>query len=234
VNQQQWRGGDGVTAFFDTCGPSCPVERLSWNDACGGTTGADCAATSFIGRLNQHLGTTAFRLPSEADWERAARADTQTRFSHGDVLDCGDGCEACTTHDQYMWWCGNANSTTHLAGQKQPNAFGLHDMHGNVWEWVADWYAPYGGDEADPQGPASGTVRVLRGGSWNHAAQNARSACRYNDDPDTRKYNFGLRLARSVDPAPVAPDAAFIWTPANPEVGQTVQFTDSSTGSPTS
>ena len=104
---------------------------MSWNDI--------RRAYGFIAKLNQLLGTTKFRLPTEAEWERAARAGTQTRFSFGDALDGDDNCGANAAATPYVWWCGNAAGRTHEVGTKGANPYGLFDMHGNVWEWVEDW-----------------------------------------------------------------------------------------------
>ena len=96
------------------------------------------------------------------------------------------------------WYCGNSNKRTHAVAQKQPNAWGLYDMHGNVWEWCADWYGDYpAGSVTDPTGPSSGSRRVPRGGSWYHHAGCCRSANRYRLKPGSRYYNLGFRLALS-------------------------------------
>ena len=131
-------GGDGEQPeHVSGCGGTCPVESVSWNDIAG--------SGGFLERLNAALGlsgASAFRLPTEAEWERAARGGTTTRFSFGDALDCNDancsGQGGPCSADPYVWWCANANATTseHPVGQKQPNPYGLYDMHGNVREWV--------------------------------------------------------------------------------------------------
>jgi formylglycine-generating enzyme required for sulfatase activity len=205
VTQAQWLAFMGsLPGSSAGVGDDYPVYRVSWDDACGGTTGSDCAANSFIGRLNQALGTTAFRLPTEAEWEYAARGGTTTRFSHGDALECDDYCDFCSTHDPYMVWCGNTIGPSEPVGSKDPNPFGLHDMHGNVWEWVGDWFdADYYGvsPPTDPTGPVSGSDRVLRGGSWLHYAQESRSANRYSGSLFYgASYTIGFRLARSTGP----------------------------------
>lgn len=199
VTQAQWEAVMGTNpAHSFGVGPDYPVYCVSWNDICGGPTGSGCLPESFVGRVNAHLGDTRFRMPTEAEWERAARAGTQTRFSHGDVLDCDDYCGACLTHDQYMWWCGN-NVQSEPVGSKLPNGFGLYDMHGNVWEWVADWYEQHLGydPQTDPTGPTTGSARVYRGGFWNYYALYCRSAIRYSHHPGSSNVTRGFRLARS-------------------------------------
>jgi formylglycine-generating enzyme required for sulfatase activity len=125
-------------------GATNPVEGLSWEDA-----------TEFCKKLSEKTRQTV-RLPTEAEWEYACRAGTESAFSFGDDLSAlGD----------YAWWAGNSDKTTHPVGQKKPNSWGLYDMHGNVLEWCADWYGEYPkGPATDPSGPATGDRRVLRGG----------------------------------------------------------------------
>lgn len=195
VTQAQWQAVMG-TAMPTSCGsygvgPEYPVYCVSWNDITG--------ANGFLARLNAYLGTSLFRLPTEAEWERAARAETSTRFSYGDALGCGDACEACTVHDQYMIWCGNQQNRAELVGSKASNPFGLHDVHGNLFEWVQDRYGAYPvGPATDPTGPGSGPNRVFRGGSWNDNASYGRSAFRDGYFPPTaRGYSVGFRVARS-------------------------------------
>jgi formylglycine-generating enzyme required for sulfatase activity len=125
-----------------------------------------------------------WRLPTEAEWEYAARAGT-TGARHGEL-------------EAIAWHSGNSDSVTHVVGGKQANAWGLHDMMGNVWEWCSDWSGNYAtGSVTDPTGPSSGSFRVLRGGSWNGGARSARSANRNGGDPDNRYANLGFRPALS-------------------------------------
>ena len=151
-------------------------------------------------KLNEYLGTIDFRLPTEAEWERAARANTTTRFSHGDVLECGDDCEACAAHDPHMWWCGNVSPfAPKMVGLKQANPFGLHDMHGNQWEYVNDLYSDLGSNPVtDPTGPDSnsnGDV-VFRGGG--EEAWINRSASRIGGSKSIVEGNgVGFRIATS-------------------------------------
>ncbi|HPC82023.1 MAG TPA: formylglycine-generating enzyme family protein [Thermoanaerobaculaceae bacterium] len=204
VTQRQWASvmgsnpSSGCGSFG--IGDDYPVYCVSWNDICGGTTGSSCTSTSFIGKVNQLLGTTKFRLPTEAEWERAARGGTTGPFSFDTSAnpswdtECGDFPQA----DPYMWWCNNSGSTSHPVGQKLANPYGLFDMHGNVWEWVADWYGSYSsGAVTDPTGPSSGLSRVVRDGGWDYYARGCRSAGRDDISPGRRYAYLGFRLARS-------------------------------------
>ena len=157
---------------------SQPVEQVSWDDAvayCRKLTESERAA----GRI---ASTHAYRLPTEAEWEYAARAGS-TDARHGPL-------------DAIGWWSGNAGGRTHPVGQKAPNAWGLHDMMGNVWEWCADGYGPYAlGNVSDPSGPGEGAGRVYRGGSWMFGPSEARSAVRRMDAAAARYPNLGFRPA---------------------------------------
>jgi formylglycine-generating enzyme required for sulfatase activity len=201
VTQAQWQAEMGTTPWT-VCGSfgmgaSYPAYCVPWTDITG--------AGGFIDQLNAYLGSTGqvtgFRLPTEAEWERAARAGNQDRFSHGDVLECGDLYEPCATHDLYMWWGGHNTGGAHPVGSKQTNGFGLYDMHGNVWEWVEDWWQEYLGTTpvTDPTGPASGSFPVIRGGGWMDAAKFCRSAYRIPGDPTNGYDDTGFRLARTAD-----------------------------------
>ena len=130
-----------------------------------------------------------YRLPTEAEWEYACRAGTTTEYSFGDdVSVLGD----------FAWFDDNSGSQTHPVGQKRPNGWGLYDMHGNVWEWCSDWHGDYAaGAVRDPAGPASGSIRVLRGGCWYDSAGFCRSAFRIRFYPSYRFSNYGFRLALS-------------------------------------
>ena len=145
VTQGQWQAiMDENPSYNKNCGDNCPVENMSWNDV-----------QEFIYRLNQKTGQT-YRLPTEAEWEYAVRAGSTTRYYWGNRMD-GD----------YAWYLENSGNKTHPVGQKKPNNLGIYDMSGNVWEWVSDWYdeSYYKKSPRDnPQGPASGTAHVLRGG----------------------------------------------------------------------
>lgn len=204
ITIRQWEAVMGL----DPCGfAGCeyldyPVIWVSWNDVCGGTTGSDCAADSFIGKLNAYLGTTKFRLPTEAEWERAARAGTETPFSFGDDESCDlIDCSYCHLFDDYMVWCGNAGEMPYWPGVKLPNGFGLYDMHGNVFEWTADWFTQHLGTApvTDPINLDEGEwqEKVMRGGAWTFPAHFCRSAMRVSYTPDGISRDVGFRLAKS-------------------------------------
>jgi formylglycine-generating enzyme required for sulfatase activity len=177
VTQSQWQAVMGNNPSTFTGDPNRPVDNVSWDDV-----------QEFIRRLNSREGGTAYRLPTEAEWEYAARAGTTTRWSFGDDA---------SQLGRYAWYEGNAGKQTHPVGQLQPNPWGLYDMYGNVWEWVQDWYGKYASDTAiDPGGPASGSDRVFRGGSWGNATRFCRSAHRLGDAPGTRFVDLGFRLLK--------------------------------------
>ena len=161
-------------------GTDRPVENVSWGEA-----------VEFCRKLtkkHQEAGAMpqgwSWRLPTEAEWEYAARAGT-TGSRYGEL-------------DAIAWWTGNSGSQTHPVKQKAANAWGLYDMMGNVWEWCSDWSGDYPtGSVTDPMGPSSGSTRVFRGGSWNDGAWNARSASRNWGDPGVRNFSLGFRPALS-------------------------------------
>jgi formylglycine-generating enzyme required for sulfatase activity len=181
VTQGQWERVMGHNpSFFKKCGKDCPVERVSWHDA-----------QAFIARLNHMEKTDEYTLPTEAEWEYACRAGSTTRFSFGD--------DAAKLGD-YAWHGGNSGGTPRPVGQKKPNAWGLYDMHGNVWEWCLDWYGPYPDRPVtDPTGPDVGQFRVLRGGSWDFGYLDLfRCArCNYSFRPTDRYDRRGFRVART-------------------------------------
>jgi formylglycine-generating enzyme required for sulfatase activity len=163
---------------------SRPVEEVSWLDA-----------TNYCGKLTQQERAAGgiptncvYRLPTEAEWEYARRAWTSTRLSYGD--DPG-----YTNLTNYAWYDANSSSMTHLVGQKLPNQWGLYDIHGNVGEWCQDWYGLYlGGSAIDPQGPATGSGRVIRGGAWFFTAPGCRAALRSYGYPYSSYSFFGFRV----------------------------------------
>ncbi len=199
VTQEQWEAlmGPGEFTSLWGLGDDYPAYNVSWNDI--------AQWEGYLTKLNRHLrdtgqpGVGMFRLPTEAEWEYAARAETTTRFSFGDNLACDDHCGPCSLADQYMWWCGNTDPIgARPIGMKLQNPWGLYDMHGNVGEWVADRYHFYTAqsqtDPTDPTGPTIGENRVVRGGSWEDSARDARSAFRYSAHPSARSYYVGFRL----------------------------------------
>lgn len=193
VTEGQWRAVMGYTpSTSPSCNDSCAVQQVSWSDVAG--------PSGFIERLNEYLGTAKLRLPTEAEWERAARGGTQTRFSFGDALDSDDVCEASAAASPYVWWCYNAEGTMHPVGSKAPNPYGLYDMHGNLWEWVSDWYGADLGSspQTDPTGQASSSLRTIRGGGWANFLRGCRSASRGGEDPNARLILCGFRLGRSL------------------------------------
>jgi len=179
VTQQQWYAVMGNNPSQNK-GRTLPVEQVSWDDV-----------QQFIEKLNQKAGQK-YRLPSEAEWEYAARAGTTTEWSHGnDESKLGN----------YAWYSANSARQPQEVGQKRPNAFGLYDMHGNVWEWTQDcWHDNYAGAPTDGSAWTTGCTNrngVLRGGSWDSGPANLRSAIRVRGIPGIRGGIIGFRLART-------------------------------------
>ena len=164
-----------------------PVINVSWNDA-----------QSFVAWLSEVTGDD-YRLPTEAEWEYAARAGTSTAYSWGDKI----GVNRANCGDTWPWWCGDRWDYTSPVGFFAPNGFGLHDMHGNVWEWVEDcWNGNYSGSPADGSAWPSGNCgqRVMRGGCWNNYPGTLRSANREKRPTDDRDARAGFRVARTLTP----------------------------------
>ena len=174
VTQELWEAVMGSNPSYFK-GTNLPVEQVSWDDC-----------QTFISNLNQLTGQT-FRLPTEAEWEYAARGGSRSRgytYSGSDDI------------DDVAWYYGNSGSTTHNVATKSPNELGLYDMSGNVWEWCQDWYGPYGSSaQTNPTGPVSGSHRVYRGGSWGGNAFSCRVANRNSVSPSYCNDSRGLRLA---------------------------------------
>jgi formylglycine-generating enzyme required for sulfatase activity len=180
VTQAQWKAvvGNNPSHFK---GDDLPVEQLSWDDA-----------QEFLKKLSVKENVK-YRLPTEAEWEYACRAGSTTRFCFGD-----DDSKLV----EYAWYSNNSDRKTHDVGTKKPNAWGLYDMHGNVREWCNDWYDEnyYKNRPAeDPQGPASGVSRVLRGGDWPYGSRRCRSAYRRRYGPSFHGVSVGFRAARSSE-----------------------------------
>jgi formylglycine-generating enzyme required for sulfatase activity len=190
VTQPQWQSVMGNNpSYFKACA-NCPVEQVSWDDA-----------QNFINKLNENNDGFRYCLPTEAEWEYACRAGTTTEFSFGNSLSS----DQANFHGNYPYGGaakGVYRQKTTAVGSFAPNAFGLYDMHGNVWEWCQDWYHPtYDGAPGDGSAWLSGgeKYRVLRGGSWSGAAAFLRSANRLVlDPPGDRYYTFGFRLVAVV------------------------------------
>ncbi len=186
VTQEQWYGVMGYNPSYFKGGeedrnklgnnPDHPVENVTWNDV-----------PQFISKLNEKNDGYRYRLPTEAEWEYVARGGTKTPYSFRDGEDLSE----------YGWHSQNSGKQSQPAAQKNPNPFGLYDVHGNVWEWVSDWYGAYpSGRVTDPQGPLSGSYRVIRGGSWFNGEKYLRSASRVGITPDGRGSDIGFRVIR--------------------------------------
>ena len=175
VTQSQWVAKMGSNpSYFQGQADSAsrPVERVSWTTIQG------------------YLSATGMRLPTEAEWEYACRAGTQTPFYNGSTDD--------NTVGAIAWYSPNSSSQTHAVGGKAANAFGLHDMLGNVWEWVNDWYDTYPSSaQTNPTGPVSASTRVIRGGSWVNVTDSVRSSYRSDVTPGGTYVYVGFRVART-------------------------------------
>jgi formylglycine-generating enzyme required for sulfatase activity len=188
LTQAQWRAVVGTQPWrrrqYVKEGAQFPATYITWVEV-----------EEFVRRLNKKASKDLYRLPTEAEWEYACRAGTTTPWASGDDEQ---------TLEDYAWISGNTwalrKKHPHAIGQKKPNAWGLHDMHGNVWEWVADWESAYTADrQIDPQGPENGERRVGRGGSFGTLGLGVRSASRFFSPPDARNPDVGARIARVVN-----------------------------------
>ena len=190
VTQKQYElvTGNNPSYFKDD---KLPVERVSWNSIRGDSstynwpTVKTVDANSFVGRLQARTGLN-FDLPTEAQWEYACRAETITTYYWGDSIN-GD----------YAWYSDNSGGSTHIVGMRIPNAWGLYDMSGNVWEWWLDWYGNLL-DSTDPVGSLSGSIRVMRGGSWYYGASYCSSFYRLKNSPSYADRYNGFRLVRTL------------------------------------
>ncbi len=214
VTQGQWQQVMGTNpSIFSACGALCPVENVSWNEV-----------HLFLAALNAQDPGKQYRLPTEAEWEVAARAGTTGDYSGTGVL------------DQMGWYAGNAGGTTRPVAQKLPNALGLYDVHGNAREWTSNWFESYTSTpKTDPQGPATGSLKVQRGGPFNGAATAVRSSVRAQSAPELRDNTSGFRLVRSTGGSapPAVALAASSWhftavRGGGPPAGQAVGIAASS------
>ena len=185
VTQELWQAvmGSNPSEFS---GYDLPIESVSWNDC-----------QEFIKKLNSLTGLN-FRLPTEAEWEYAARGGNKSK---------GYKYSGSNDISSVAWYDSNSSSKTHAVATKSPNELGLYDMSGNVWEWCSDWYGNYSsGSQTNPKGPSSGSRRVNRGGSWLNTARYCRVSFRNYDNPGGRYYSLGLRLALAEGVEPETPD----------------------------
>ena len=175
VTQAQWKAVMGTNPSLFK-GDNLPVEQVSWNDV-----------QEFIRKLNAQTGKT-YRLPTEAEWEFAARGGNSSRgYKYSGSNDIGS----------VAWYKSNSNSQTHPVGTKAPNELGIYDMTGNVWEWCSDWYSSSyysNSPSTNPKGPTSGSRRVLRGGSWFSSAGDCRVSSRVTCNLDSGRGDIGFRL----------------------------------------
>ena len=174
VTQELWTAVMGSNPSYNTSGSQLPVDHVSWNDC-----------QTFISKLNSLTGTN-FRLPTEAEWEFAARGGNKS---------AGYTYSGSNTIDDVAWYTSNSGGKAHVVKTKQPNELGIYDMSGNVWEWCSDWYGGYSSASVtDPTGAATGSLRINRGGSWLFNANNCRCAYRYFYAPAGKDTDLGLRL----------------------------------------
>lgn len=190
VTQGQWQAVMGSNpSYHVNCGSNCPVEMVSWDDI-----------QTFITAMNASEEGT-YRLPTEAEWEYAARAGSTTAFSNGALIVDPNSCELDPNLDLMGWYCGNSNYAPHPVAQKKSNRWGIFDMHGNVWEFVNDWYGDYPmSSVTDPVGLSVGSRRVIRGGGYDDIVSRSRSAYRFKYPPYLQSGGISFRLVFSPNP----------------------------------
>jgi formylglycine-generating enzyme required for sulfatase activity len=203
VTQKEYTDVMGYNpSYFQGCGDNCPVEEVSWFDAidyCNALSDLhefERAYTVNGQSVTWNQSASGYRLPTESEWEYACRAGTTTAFYNGPIANI----QQDPNCDKIAWYSYNSGSTPHPFGMRDPNVWKLSDMSGNVLEWNWDWYGTYPpGPVTDPTGPASGSVRVERGGSWGYYAQVCRSANRGYGSPSTPFGHRGFRIARNAN-----------------------------------
>jgi sulfatase modifying factor 1 len=187
VTQDEWARIVGSRPSNHAGCGRCPVERINFLDV-----------QHFLSLLNERSARFRYRLPTEAEWEYACRAGTTTAFATGATIATDQANYNGSNPITFAPGKDNRAATTPV-GTFPPNPWGLRDMHGNVWEWTADWYGPYPSiDTTDPPGPPSGEKRVIRGGSWAFGADSARCAARYTHTPTDLGFSLGVRVAATV------------------------------------
>jgi len=186
--QKQWSTLAGSVPSGQTAtGDTIPVAKVSWNMIAGTTS------PQYITALNTLISASGYQaaLPNEAQWERASRAGANTQWFFGSSDSAGLGIGT------YAWYTSNASSQTHEVGTKSPNAWGLYDVYGNVWEWCQDWNGTLNYSQ-QPGGPSSGSNRVFRGGSYYSGASFCSSVLRSSNDPSDTNYGLGFRLLMTL------------------------------------